>query len=105
MALTGKWKGNIRAIGETEDSESGYTSLRIRNLPETTTMQALIGLLEAGGFCAGELTMDMIFPDPRLLQAFVSLHKRVAQPARDYLDGKVWQGKRLEVALPGDETW
>jgi len=80
--------------------------LRIRNIYYTVSIEDLFDLFTRELYDVCDIRIQSICPqDGWLTEAFVSLPARQAIPAREWLNGKMWRGRKLDVEIRDEDKW
>jgi hypothetical protein len=80
--------------------------LRIRNIYYTVSIEDLFELFTRELYDVCDIRIQSICPqDGWLTEAFVSLPARQAIPAREWLNGKMWRGRKLDVEIRDEDRW
>ena len=80
--------------------------LRIRNIYHTVSIEDLFELFTRELYDVCDIRIQSICPqDGWLTEAFVSLPARQAIPAREWLNGKMWRGRKLDVVIRDEDRW
>jgi hypothetical protein len=80
--------------------------LRIRNIYYTVSIEDLFRLFTRELYDVCDIRIQSICPqDGWLTEAFVSLPARQAIPAREWLNGKMWRGRKLDVVIRDEDKW
>jgi hypothetical protein len=80
--------------------------LRIRNIYYTVSLEDLFELFTRELYDVCDIRIQSICPqDGWLTEAFVSLPARQAIPAREWLNGKMWRGRKLDVVIRDEDKW
>jgi hypothetical protein len=80
--------------------------LRIRNIYYTVSIEDLFELFTRELYDVCDIRIQSICPqDGWLTEAFVSLPARQAIPAREWLNGKMWRGRKLDVEIRDEDKW
>jgi hypothetical protein len=80
--------------------------LRIRNIYHTVSIEDLFQLFTRELYHVCDIRIQSICPDEGwLTEAFVSLPARQAIPAREWLNGKMWRGRKLDVVIRDEDKW
>jgi hypothetical protein len=80
--------------------------LRIRNIYYTVSIEDLFELFTRELYDVCDIRIQSICPqDGWLTEAFVSLPARQAIPAREWLNGKMWRGRKLDVVIRDEDKW
>lgn len=87
-----------RKMSQTEGG--GWKTLQILNIGDDTSPRDLVELFSRGQFDLSGAYVEFIgLPDSCLVQGFISVCEREATKAKKWANGKLWRGKKLDVAI------
>jgi hypothetical protein len=81
-------------------SRGRWTTLQIRNIGDDTAPRDLVELFSREQFDLSRAYVELIgSPRSCLAQGFISVREREATKAKNWANGMLWRGQKLDVAI------